>query len=350
MKEILVIEDNLEVRENIAELLQLSGYKVRTAEHGKSGVAAIQESKPDLILCDVMMPELDGFGVLRILSQNPSTMDIPFIFLTAKAEKEDFRRGMGLGADDYITKPFDDVELLDIIALRLKKAERMKEHFDGSKESLDLFFAEARASRELNKLSENRATREFKKKEYIFSEGQRPNWIFFISSGKVKLYKTNEYGKELIVSILGPGEFFGYLPVIQQSLYNESATALEDCELVLIPKDDFFLMLTQKRDFTVQFIRMLANNVMSVEQQLLNLAYDSVRKRVATALTTLYDKYTEGEGNRFSILREDLASLAGTAKETVIRTLSDFKSENLIEIDGGEILVKDIDALRNMPN
>lgn len=350
MKEILVIEDNQEVRENIAELLSLSGYEVRTAEHGKAGVAAVQEKKPDLILCDVMMPELDGFGVLRVLGQNPLTMDIPFIFLTAKAEKEDFRKGMGLGADDYVTKPFDDVELLDIIEVRLKKAERIKQQFDGSKESLDMFFAEARAAKELSKLSEDRVTRVFKKKEYIYSEGQHPNWIFFISSGKVKLFRTNDYGKELIVSILGPGEFFGYLPVIQQTPYNESATAMEDCDLVLIPKQDFFLMLTQKRDFTVQFIKMLANNVSENEKQLIKLAYDSVRKRVATALTILYDKYTEDPQHRFSILREDLASLAGTAKETVIRTLSDFKAEHLIDIDDGEIIVKDIDKLRDMPN
>lgn len=350
MKEILVIEDNPEVRENIAELLSLSGYEVRTAEHGKIGVAAVQEKKPDLILCDVMMPELDGFGVLRVLGQNPQTMDIPFVFLTAKAEREDFRKGMGLGADDYVTKPFDDVELLNIIEMRLKKAERIKQQFDGSKESLDMFFAEARAAKELSKLSEDRVTREFKKKEYIYSEGQHPNWIFFISSGKVKLFRTNEYGKELIVSILGPGEFFGYLPVIQQTPYNESATAMEDCDLVLIPKQDFFLMLTQKRDFTVQFIKMLANNVSDNEKQLIKLAYDSVRKRVATALTILYDKYTEDPQHRFSILREDLASLAGTAKETVIRTLSDFKAEHIIDIDDGEIIIKDIDKLRDMPN
>lgn len=121
MKRILVIEDNFEVRENIAEILALSHYTVLTAENGKVGVRLAQENTPDLILCDVMMPELDGFGVLHILSQNPITSQIPFIFLTAKAEKTDFRKGMNLGADDYITKPFDDAELLNAIEVRLKK-------------------------------------------------------------------------------------------------------------------------------------------------------------------------------------------------------------------------------------
>ena len=124
MDKILIIEDNNDVRENLAEILELSGYDVSAAENGKVGVEAALGDVPDLILCDIMMPELDGFGVLRILSKNPKVASVPFIFLTAKAEKEDFRRGMGLGADDYITKPFDDVELLDTIEMRLKKRSR----------------------------------------------------------------------------------------------------------------------------------------------------------------------------------------------------------------------------------
>jgi DNA-binding response OmpR family regulator len=105
-KKILVIEDNSEVRENLEEILELSGYEVVVAEDGKVGVDKAISEKPDLILCDVMMPRLDGFGVLNILSKRSQTADIPFIFLTAKTEKSDFRRGMNLGADDYITKPF----------------------------------------------------------------------------------------------------------------------------------------------------------------------------------------------------------------------------------------------------
>ena len=124
MKKILIIEDNPDVRENTAEILELSNYEVVTAENGKEGVKAASEELPDLIICDVMMPELDGFGVLRILSQNPVTATIPFIFLTARTEKSDFRKGMSLGADDYITKPFDDVDLLNAIEIRLKKHEK----------------------------------------------------------------------------------------------------------------------------------------------------------------------------------------------------------------------------------
>src|SRR5437868_6057443 len=99
-KLILLIEDNREVRENTAEILELSNYKVITAQNGKEGVKLAQGNKPDLIICDIMMPELDGYGVLHMLSNNSRTGTIPFIFLTAKAEKSDYRRGMTMGADD----------------------------------------------------------------------------------------------------------------------------------------------------------------------------------------------------------------------------------------------------------
>jgi DNA-binding response OmpR family regulator len=111
MKRILLIEDNPEVRENLCEILELSGYAVEQADNGKVGVEKALTSPPDLILCDVMMPELDGFGVLQILSKKSATTGVPFIFLTAKTEREDLRRGMNLGADDYLTKPIYKDEL-----------------------------------------------------------------------------------------------------------------------------------------------------------------------------------------------------------------------------------------------
>src|SRR6202008_2340916 len=122
-KKILVIEDNEDVRENIAELLELSNYTVITAANGQFGVEMATKENPDLIVCDIMMPVLDGYGVLHLLSRNKKTYGIPFIFLTAKAERADFRKSMQMGADDYLIKPFDGVELLNAIEVRLKKCE-----------------------------------------------------------------------------------------------------------------------------------------------------------------------------------------------------------------------------------
>lgn len=347
MKKVLVIEDNLEVRENLAEILELSGYEVYTAENGKVGVQQARTSQPDIILCDVMMPELDGFGVLRILDQNPQTADIPFVFLTAKAEKDDFRKGMNLGADDYITKPFDDVELLDALEMRLKKSERIKKSFDGTPTGLNNFISEARGQQELNKLSENRELQRFRKKDIIYEEGQYAKRLYFIANGKVKTFKTNDVGKEYIIKIHKAGEFLGYQALIREDKYHESASALEETEVNLVPKEDFFALLYNNRDFSARFIKMLADNMEDQEEQLLSLAYNSIRKRVAESLLVLQERFAK-EG--ISILRDDLASMVGTAKESVIRTLTDFKNEGLIKIEGGTISILNADKLAIMPN
>lgn len=345
MKKILVIEDNQEVRENLAEILSLSNYEAHEAENGKIGIKKVREIKPDLILCDVMMPELDGFGVLKILNHDPSLMHIPFMFLTAKAEKTDFRKGMGLGADDYITKPYDDVELLEAIEMRLKKSEKLHA-VTNTEEGLRSFFNEAKGQKELDQLSENREVRSYSKKEIIYEYGQYPKWIFYVTSGQVKCYQTNEFGKELITHIYGPGDFFGFLPNLTNTRYDDSAMTIEDTVLKMIPPEDFKMLLFNNRDFSARFIKMLAHHADYTERKLIDLAYSSVRKKVANALLTLHAK---SNSKHISIMREDLASMAGTAKETTIRTLGDFKSEGIIEIVDGKIEIIDLGILQDMP-
>ena len=136
MKTILLIEDDAVLRENTAELLELSSYNVIIASHGKSGVFMATEHLPDLIVCDIMMPELDGYGVLKELSKNEETKQIPFIFLSAKTERQDVRKGMNLGADDYITKPFNEEELIDAIKSRLAKSSILKDIRDEFKNKI----------------------------------------------------------------------------------------------------------------------------------------------------------------------------------------------------------------------
>ncbi len=122
MKKILVIEDEAEMRRNLTTILRLEKFHPLAAENGRIGVELARKEKPDLILCDVMMPELDGHGVLQALRDDPSTVTIPFIFLTAKGEKADVRSGMNLGADDYLTKPVAKAELLEAVRSRLERA------------------------------------------------------------------------------------------------------------------------------------------------------------------------------------------------------------------------------------
>ncbi len=345
MKKILVIEDNLEVRENLEEILELSGYEVIAAEDGKVGVEKALSNMPDLILCDVMMPQLDGFGVLNILSKRTETSSIPFVFLTAKAEKTDFRRGMNLGADDYITKPFYKDELLSVIETRLRKSERLQTTFDKSEQSLKAFIDEAKGYEELKRLSAEQRVKTFKKRENIFEEGEYPRYLYFIASGTVKLFKTNDDGKEYIIQIMKEGEFFGYVNLIKDENYSESAAALEETKINLIPREDFNQLMTANRDVSSQMIKMLADNVTEKEDQLLNLAYNSVRKRVANAIVYLSEKYDD---LTFSILRDDLARIVGTAKESVIRMLTEFKEDGYLEIKNGNIHVIEKEKLKNL--
>src|SRR6186997_1081389 len=177
MKSILVIEDNKDIRENTAEILDLAGYKTFTAENGKKGVDIAIRENPDVIICDIMMPELDGYGVLHLVRKNQDTQNIPFIFLTAKTERTDFRKGMEMGADDYVTKPFDDIELLNAIESRLKKSEMIKKEFSKDLNGLNEFISSAKGIEDLKKLSEEHNVHHYRKKEIIYDEGNYPKGI-----------------------------------------------------------------------------------------------------------------------------------------------------------------------------
>ena len=349
MKKILLIEDNLEVRENTAEILELDGYEVLTAENGKVGVEKAQSEHPDLIICDIMMPELDGYGVLHILGKRADTSSIPFIFLTAKAERSDFRKGMTLGADDYLTKPFDDSELLEAIEARLQKSELIKKEFESNIDGLNEFILEAKNLEELKQLSTDRKLRSYKKKSTIYWEKDYANSLIFLNSGKIKTYKTNTDGKQLITGIHSEGDFIGFQALLAGSEYTESAMAMEDVEICKIPKDDFFNLLYTNKDVANKFIRILSNDLSEKEEQLLHLAYNSVRQRVAEKLLEVEEEFEkENEHVGFSISREDLASMVGTAQESVIRTLSDFKDEGLIEINSGKIKIMNSEKLNRL--
>ncbi len=345
---ILLIEDNADMRENTAEILELANYEVITAPDGKAGVEIATKEKPDLIICDIMMPELDGYGVLYMLGKNPATASIPFIFLTAKAEKSDMRKGMNMGADDYLTKPFDEMELLQAIEMRLKKSNVFKKEFDKNISGLNEFISQAKGFDELQKLSETRKVHHYKKKDFIYMTGDEPKGIFFITKGKVKTYKAHPEGKQLITGIFNDGDFIGYIDVLQEGEVQETAEAMSDVELVIIPKNDFFTLLFSNRDVAARFIKMLSNNVNDKEERLMKLAYNSVRKRVADAL--LIVKSRNSDLDTFSISREDLASIAGTATETVIRTLSDFKDEKLLDIKEKQIILLDSSKLARLKN
>lgn len=350
MKTILVIEDNEDVRENTSEILEMANYRVLQAENGKQGLEIAQKVKPDLIICDIMMPVLDGYGVIHLLNKNPETASIPFIFLTAKSERGDMRRGMEMGADDYISKPFDDIELLNAVESRLRKNEILRAEYSQNVQGLNRFFDEVQKFDDLKKLSADHRSKIYKKKDVIFGEESIPVFLYFLVSGKVKTSRSHEYGKELITTLYKEGDFFGYTALLEEKPYSETAETLEDSEVRLIPKEDFYVLMHNNLNVMRTFIKMLSGNIAEKEKQLINLAYSSVRKRVADALLYLQERYTNSTDQHFSmsISREDLAKIVGTATESLIRTLSEFKADKLIDIKGSNITIKDSEKLKTL--
>jgi CRP-like cAMP-binding protein len=349
---ILLIEDNAELRENTAEILLLANYEIDTAENGKIGIEKALLHKPDLIICDIMMPVLDGYGVLHLLNKNESLSTIPLIFLTAKSERSDFRKGMEMGADDYITKPFTDIELLTAVESRIKKITSLKRSFPPGPEGIQQLISVFGGTAALEKMIAESDEDHYAKKQVLYTEGNHPHRLYYLKSGKVKCFIENESGKVLTTSLYGAGDFFGYTALLEELPYKETAETMDDSVIVAIPADEFKTLLSRNMEASRQFIQLLSKNVAEKEQQLLSIAYNSLRKRVAAALSALSKKYGEPGTSPFTLTfsREDLANIAGTATESLIRTLSDFKQEKLIDINGSTITILRGDALEHMLN
>lgn len=333
MKTILIIEDNQDVRENTADILELKGYNVTTAENGKIGVNLAKQLMPDAILCDIMMPELDGFEVLEALNKHLETSSIPFIFLTAKTEKIDMRKGMNLGADDYLTKPFTEKELLEAVESRLKKFDFLINEFSRSIKGVSQFIEEASKYLDLAHLSSNFTPIKYNKKELLFIEGDTANSLYFIESGVLKTYKTTEKGKDFVTGLFSAGYFVGQLSLLSDNGdYIESASVLEDAVLYEIPKFEFTALIRENQVVANKFMSIISNNLVDAQEQIVNVAYSSVRQRAAKVLLDIYNKriLTNTEDAGISITREDFASLIGTATETAIRMLTQFKDQGLI--------------------
>jgi DNA-binding response OmpR family regulator len=345
MKKVLVIEDNLQVRDNLAEILELANYQVFRAENGKEGVVMAIREIPDIILCDIMMPVLDGYGVLHLVKKNMTLCNVPFVFMSAKADRTEVRKGMDLGVDDYLTKPFDETDLLNVIETRLKKAEMANPKNQAPAETND-FKSTVTESEIMQLLISNRDVSIFKKKQIIYTEGTRPLRMYYIQKGKVKTYKTNHDGKQLITGLYKEGDFLGYVPLMEGTSYREVAEAIEYVELAAIPKDDFLALINTSREAVRKFTCLLTQSISKKEEMLVGMAYNSLRKKVAEALIGVHGVYN----TTIDMSRQNLAAIAGTATESVIRTLNDFKVENLIDINEGIITILNERRLVNLAN
>lgn len=347
MKRILLIEDDTVLRENTAELLELSDYEVMTAPNGKIGIKLAKEHQPNLIVCDIMMPEMDGYGVLENLSKHQSTKQIPFIYLSAKTEREDVRRGMNLGADDYITKPFSEDELLSAIESRLAKVAILKD-MNGQNTIPDNDTGIRTLNDLKNFFDDHGEEATVEQGQNIYEEGQHSNNIYLINKGLVKCHKLDEQGKELTTALHKEDDLFGYTSFTENTFYNETATAINKCSLVAISHTTLKDILSSNHQITLELIQLLTDDLSGAKDQLLQMAYSSVHKKTATTILKFADKLNKKSDDPIRISRNDLASVAGIATETLIRTMSTFKKDGILEIEGRNIRILDIEKLREI--
>jgi CRP-like cAMP-binding protein/CheY-like chemotaxis protein len=345
---ILIIEDNDDIRTSIVEILEMAFYDVIEATNGKKGVELALAHLPDIILCDITMPELDGYGVFYMLNNNPDTLGIPFIFLTAKAEHLDLRKGMEMGADDYLTKPFDDMELLNAIDVRLKKKTAIQNKIQQSAEEFKILVSKTDGLSEFNNLIKGNKSRDYKKNHIVYYEEDHGKGLYLILEGKVKTIKLSEDGRELMTGLYSAGDYLGTNAILSNGPYTDTATATEDSKLCLIPTEQLNTVLNMYPDVARKFIFLLSNDNKDKEEQLLQLAYHSVRKKMAGTIIRLHN--LQVSKSFFNITREDLAAMACMAMETVSRTLSDFKEEKLIERAGNSITILNLEGLSKMKN
>lgn len=342
-KKILLIEDDKTVRENTAELLELSNYQVETASNGRIGVKKAPIFRPDVVVCDIMMPEMDGYQVLESLSKNETLRTIPFIFLSAKTDHKDVRKGMNLGADDYLTKPFEEEELIDAIESRLAKADILSLNGTENQPSSTLQSFEA-----LKEIFRKEKLKSFEAGEHVFKSGQTTNSIYLLDKGVVKTYKLDQNGKELITAIHKVNDIFGNLSFTKQANSSEFASALEDTSVFEISKDKVKSLFNEHPEVMFEFIDQLGEHLSETKSQLMDMAYSSVRKKTAQSILLFSERLKKNKLSQIRICRADLAAVAGIASESLIRTLSTFKKEGIIEVEGRNIKIKDFEALERI--
>jgi len=329
MKKILLIEDDEEFRASTVDILSLSNYEVQACKNGKEGVQKSLSWKPDLIICDIILPKLDGYGVLRVLRNSEFLKDVLIICITGHQEIEHYRKCMEFGADDFLLKPFSPTELLKAIETRFDRHSIHSEHLTtqsstGRKKYDDI----------LAKVLEGRPVVPGRKGSPMFEAGQTPRFACYVISGMIRTIRFDFSGKELTTGIFTKGKFVGLSEALQGIPFMDSAIVLQNSELILIPIVDFLQITHREPVFLSSLVNQLALDVISNNQLLINLAYQDMRGKVALALLRLYQFYKKDNPQVTHVKqpRAIIASMAGVAKESATRTMIDFVEEGIVEV------------------
>ncbi|MFM2230935.1 MAG: hypothetical protein RL607_2193 [Bacteroidota bacterium] len=349
MARILIIMEHPNNRNYLVQLLSEAGYEVMEAKSGPEGIQMANTYQLDSILCEVLMSKTDGFDVLNELSKNTGTATIPFVFFTNNFHKKSHRKGMEMGADDFLYSPFDDVQLLNAIAIRIKKHEAQLEYFKSQfpeKLAAPIFFHGKMA---LESLRDESLIRKIKKKQILFYEGDKVIGIYYVHRGAIKITKIAQDGRELTVRIHSAGDYIGLHNLFTGQNQTDNAEAMSDCEISILPLHEFENLIEHHPDIASKFIKLLSNESSQTEEHLIRIAYDSVRKRIANSLINYFKTHCP-EGQSIHLSRNELANISGTTPETVSRTLTEFEHEGLIRKEQNRILIVEEKRLNHLKN
>lgn len=366
MKTILLVGFNDESRIHITEVLQMASYTIVHARTGREAVGVAVREHPDLVMCSMESESFDAYGLLRMLNSNRATSGIPCILCGDFTGKSEIRRAMESGADDVLERNCSDAEMLGAVSSRLlrfsnrNQAEErysdaiLGEKVNGAAEpdlSLSGTMSNTSDGIDVSLLHKHGRMKRFKKNETIYTEESTPHAVYYLVRGKIKTYRTHELGKEYITGLYAEGQFFGHIAALEEKVHTDAAQALDESDIIVVPNSEFLTVLLHSAVMSQRFLRMLADELDSKDDSLVKLAYNSVRKRVADALLALERQYhVTPDPFHIAISRENLANLAGTATETTIRTLHDFKEEKLIDIKGSTIRILNLEKLKSMRN
>ncbi|QIH32824.1 response regulator [Sphingobacterium sp. DR205] len=332
MNNILIIENDLDLLGKYSDVLKKSGYEVTAAFNSEIGINLALSTLPSLILCNTVLSDIDGFGVLSILSKNPSTTKIPFVFLNALSTPDIVKKGIACGADDFVTKPFQGDQLIRSVEGRINKNNNHPHNGTGLEKLFDL-------------ISQCKI-RHIKKKQTLYYESDHSQWLYLLIEGCIKTLKLTDDGRQMITGLFKPNSFIGLDTLLLDDPWLESAEATQDSSLYLISKSAIIDLLNEHVGLNQHFIKILSANLREKKDQLVELAYESVRKRLTQVLVRLNKNAVPID--QIDICRDELAGLAGIATETVSRILTDFRERGLIERNGSQIHILDFGGLIKM--
>jgi CheY-like chemotaxis protein/DNA-binding transcriptional ArsR family regulator len=353
---ILVIDDQREVRENIVELLEISGHRVIEAVDGIDGIRKAKAQLPDLVLCDIMMPELDGYGVAEVLGSQAETASIPLVFLTAKSDAEDFRKGLAKGAVDYITKPFESHVLIETVEMRLKKR-KQKQATNVGQLAWENWAESLRGEKPASLVGKSLKPEVAAKNEEVYMEGDYAQYLYFVREGSVRIDRMDSRGKRICLRVVRAGGFFGWAPGLNDGNHVNDATSREHTVLLRIPQSEFLKVFAEQPAMGLEVVRQQIEESRTMGRLALNMAYGSARENTAYALLKFAEKPSPDqtlEGlaptaayQKVHLSREDLACAVGMAPESISRTLAKFRDEGMIETHGREVVLLHPDRLED---